>query len=81
MKEKHIWKGRNLLSVKLQGSYTVEAAWILAISFMVIGACIITGYDVFRDSIATVNEKEKDVDVVALFREGAMISEIFENIK
>ncbi len=48
---------------------------------MVIGACIITGYDVFRDSVSTVNKKEKEVDVVALFREGAMISDIFENIK
>ena len=72
---------RRITRIQLQGSYTVEATWIIAISLSMISALMMVGYDVFRDSIALTNIKVSGVDTVDLFRKGAVVSDIFKYLK
>ena len=72
---------RRIIRIQLQGSYTVEATWIIAISLSMISALMMVGYDVFRDSIALTNIKVSGVDTVDLFRKGAVVSDIFKDLK
>ena len=72
---------RRITRIQLQGSYTVEATWIIAISLSMISALMMVGYDVFRDSIALTNIKVSGVDAVDLFRKGAVVSDIFKDLK
>ncbi|MCI5821695.1 MAG: hypothetical protein PUB24_07975 [Lachnospiraceae bacterium] len=72
---------RRITRIQLQGSYTVEATWIIAISLSMISALMMVGYDVFRDSIALTNIKVSGVDTVDLFRKGAVVSDIFKDLK
>ena len=72
---------RRITRIQLQGSYTVEATWIIAISLSIISALMMVGYDVFRDSIALTNIKVSGVDTVDLFRKGAVVSDIFKDLK
>ena len=72
---------REITKIKLQGSYTVEATWIIAISLSIVSVLIMVGYDVFRDSIALTNIKISGVDTVDLFRKGAVISDILKDLK
>lgn len=72
---------RRITRIQLQGSYTVEATWIIAISLSMISVLMMVGYDVFRDSIALTNIKVSGVDTVDLFRKGAVVSDIFKDLK
>lgn len=72
---------RRITRIQLQGSYTVEATWIIAISLSIISTLMMVGYDVFRDSIALTNIKVSGVDTVDLFRKGAVVSDIFKDLK
>lgn len=72
---------RRITRIQLQGSYTVEATWIIAISLSMISALMMVGYDVFRDSIALTNIKVSGVDTVDLFRKGAVVSDIFKDLR
>ena len=58
-----------------QGSYTVEAAWIMTISLSIVCASILLGYEVYREVITYAKGSVRQVDPVTLFRAGALLQD------
>lgn len=60
--------------VRLKGSYTVEAAVVISLCFIVFGVAIGIAYELFQLAIEYVKHKDGAFDAVPLFRlkEGMM---------
>lgn len=67
--------------MRCQGSYTVEAAWIMALSLSVLTALILVGYQVFYESLLMAESIGDIFDMVTWFRRGAVLSEILQEVK
>lgn len=54
----------------LKASYTVEGSVIISLCIIVIGMCILLGFDIYKESIRYIeNNPVETFDVVAAFRE------------
>lgn len=63
--------------MKWEGSYTVEAAWIMAVSLGILTALILLGYQLFYESLLIADSMGEMVDMVRWFRNGAVLSDFF----
>lgn len=64
----------------LKASYTVEAAFIISFSFLVIGVAIGIAYDMFVDILEAVNIKENNFNAVDLFRKKEGVVELWKSL-
>ena len=67
--------------MKLKGSYTVEAAIIISLCFIMFGTAIGITYKVFRESVSYVQREEDKFDAVYRFRIKEQILDVYEEIK
>ena len=54
--------------MKLKGSYTVEAAVIISVSFILFGMAVALAYELFKESVTYVGQAGIEFDSVRLFR-------------
>lgn len=54
--------------MRLKGSYTVEAAVIISVSFILFGMAVVLAYELFKESMAYVGQPGMEFDSVRLFR-------------
>lgn len=62
--------------MKLKGSYTVEAAWIISICLLVTGWVIGVSYDMFYETNEYVAGQEYEFDAAKTFRIKSTIGDI-----
>ncbi len=62
--------------MRLRGSYTVEASWIMVISLSILCAAILFGFRIFKYSISYARENVIDVEYVTMFRQLSNVEEV-----
>lgn len=66
--------------MKLKGSYTVEAAVVISLCFILFSAAIGVTYSVFRETVHYVSEKNEEFDAVGCFRKKEVVEELADKI-
>lgn len=68
-------------ALRVKGSLTVEAAWIVSLCLIIIGLSITISFKMYSESLAYINEttpKEMDpVERFRLFHQGKVIFDVF----
>lgn len=67
-----------------QGSYTLEAAWIMSIVLSVLCAGILLGYHIFHQELSYIREPAEELDAADLFRQRELLEQgkkLLEEIK
>ena len=54
--------------MKLKASYTVEAAVVISISFILFAMAVILSYEIFKAVVEYVTYEENSFDAVSVFR-------------
>lgn len=63
-----------------RASYSVEAAWIMAISLSILSAAVFLGFDIFSETIRYISQGTDEVDAVQLFRNIDKCAEIWKPV-
>lgn len=64
--------------LRLKGSYTVEAAWIISFCLIIIGASIMLAFDIYYETFRYIEQTiPEDIDVVERFRIYSKGAELF----
>lgn len=65
----------------LKASYTVESSLVISICLIVIGMCILLGFELYKDSVSYIDTHPiKDIDAVRVFREMQAGEEIVDGL-
>lgn len=65
----------------LKASYTVEGSVIISLCIIVIGMCILLGFDIYKETIDYIETHPiESLDVVTTFREIKAGQGFFENV-
>lgn len=65
----------------LKASYTVESSLVISICLIVIGMCILLGFELYKDSVSYIDTHPiKDIDAVRVFREIQAGEEIVDGL-
>lgn len=75
-------RGDVLKGGKVQGSYTVEAAWIVSISLTVIMSALMLSFSVYHKALEEVEMRNKmsEVSAVELFRGADALDGLWESL-
>lgn len=66
----------------LKASYTVEGAVVISVALIIITACILLSFTIYRESIEYIQLLQiKDIDSVSLFRKINVGKTVLESFK
>lgn len=64
--------------LKLKGSYTVEAAWIISFCMIIVGASIMLAFDIYYEAFSYAAQTiPEDIDIVERFKIYSLGAELF----
>lgn len=65
----------------LKASFTVEGSVVIGICMIIIGMCIMLGFDMYKETILYIEKTEvKDMDTVDIFKKINVVEEFTEDI-